>query len=90
MDELVPVVLGAILGALIWATTSGRMRLALSVGAVVVSGLAATVLSGEYHESWIYLLLDLAEAAIGLVVGMLFIRLLGGHLRPTAERQRNG
>lgn len=89
MDELVPVMLAAVLGALIWATTAGRTRLALSVCAVLVSGLAATVLSGEYHQSWIYLLLDLAEAAIGLVVGMLFIRLFGARLRATAEQQNN-
>ncbi len=89
MDELVPVVLGVVLGVLIWATTTGRTRLVLSACAVLVSGLAATVLSGEYHQSWIYLLLDLAEAAIGLAGGMLIVRLLGGRLRPTTKRQEN-
>jgi flagellar biosynthesis protein FliR len=69
MDELVPVILGAILGAVIWLTTSGKTRLVLSLLAVMVSGIIATVASGEYHESWIYLLLDFGEAALGLVVG---------------------
>lgn len=69
MDELVPVLLGAILGAVIWLSTSGKLRVALSLVAVIVSGTVATVASGEYHESWIYLLLDLGEATFGLVSG---------------------
>jgi hypothetical protein len=73
MDETVPVILGILLGALIWSTTSGSVRFLLSVCAVLVSGLIATVLSGEYHESWIYLLLDLGEAALGLAVGMFIV-----------------
>lgn len=71
MDELVPVVLGLVLGALVWVATTGRVRFTLSVSAVLVSGISATVLSGEYHESWIYLFLDLGEAALGLAVGIL-------------------
>jgi hypothetical protein len=85
MDELVPVVLGALLGALIWATTAGRTRFALSMCAVLVSGLAATVLSGEYHESWVYLLLDLGEATIGLAGGMLIARLIGGRVMARSD-----
>jgi len=69
MDELVPVIIGALLGAVIWPTTSGKTRFVLSLLAVMVSGIIATVASGEYHESWIYLLLDFGEAALGLVVG---------------------
>jgi len=69
MDELVTVILGAILGATIWLTTSGKLRFALSVAAVIVSGATMTIASGEYHESWVYLLLDFGEAALGLAVG---------------------
>ena len=69
MDELVPVILGIILGAIIYASTTGWLRLILSLCAVAIAGLAATVLSGEYMESWIYLLLDLGEAILGLVAG---------------------
>lgn len=71
MDELVPLILGAVFGAIIWRTTSGRLRFAVSVVAVIVSGVTATIASGEYHESWIYLLLDFGEAAFGLVIGYL-------------------
>jgi len=71
MGELVPLILGAVFGAIIWLTTTGRLRFVVSVAAVIVSGVAATVASGEYHESWIYLLLDFGEAAFGLVIGYL-------------------
>jgi general stress protein CsbA len=69
MDELVPVILGAVLGAVIWRTTRGRTRFVLSVLAVIVAAFAATLSSGEYLESWVYLLLDLGEAVFGLVLG---------------------
>jgi len=71
MGELVPLILGAVFGAIIWLTTNGRLRFVLSMAAVLVSGAAATIASGEYHESWIYLLLDFGEAAFGLVIGYL-------------------
>jgi hypothetical protein len=70
MDELFPVILGVIFGALIWCFAVARYRAVLSILAVLVAGTAATVLSGEYVESWIYILLDLGEAALGLALGM--------------------
>ncbi|MGH7050307.1 MAG: hypothetical protein ACREFV_02835 [Acetobacteraceae bacterium] len=69
MDELVPVVLGIIFGAVVWLASTGRTRVVLSVVAVLVSGAAATIASGEYSTSWIYLLLDFGEAAFGLAIG---------------------
>jgi hypothetical protein len=69
MDELVPVILGAVLGAIIWRCTAGRTRLVLSILAVFAAGIFATVTSGEWRYSWIYLLLDLGEAALGLAAG---------------------
>jgi type III secretory pathway component EscT len=70
MDELVPVIFGGVLGVLIWRGTAGYTRMALSVLAVLASGATATVMSGEYTVSWIYILLDLGEAALGLAVGV--------------------
>ncbi|MGH7049718.1 MAG: hypothetical protein ACREFJ_05060 [Acetobacteraceae bacterium] len=69
MDELVPVLLGIIFGAGAWLTSTGKTRVVLSVVAVLISGAAATVASGEYLTSWIYLLLDFGEAAFGLAIG---------------------
>jgi hypothetical protein len=36
---------------------------------VTAAGAAATIASGEYAESWLYLLLDFGEAAFGLAAG---------------------
>jgi hypothetical protein len=70
MDEVVPVILGSVFGAVLWRSTSGRTRFALSVVAVILAGGAATLLSGEYIESWLYLLLDFGEGAFGLFAGI--------------------
>ncbi|HTW29517.1 MAG TPA: hypothetical protein VME92_20500 [Acetobacteraceae bacterium] len=89
MDELVPVILGALFGAAIWYFTTGVLRTVLSVLAVIVAGVAATVASGEYHESWIYLLLDLGEAVLGLVVGQVIAhRALRARLTRDAKARR--
>ncbi|MET2825509.1 hypothetical protein [Mesorhizobium shangrilense] len=74
MDEIVPVILGAVLGALVWRTTNGRMRAILSVLAVVAAGAFATILSGEFQLSWVYFLIDFSEAALGLVIGIALVR----------------
>jgi hypothetical protein len=80
MDELVPVILGCVLGAVIWLTTAGKIRFVLSLLAVALSGTIATVASGEYHESFVYLLLDFGEAALGFVIGyVVAARLLTPH-----------
>lgn len=90
MDEVVPVVLGATLGFAIWHFGPGRTRILLSICAVAISGLAATVFSGEYTDSWIYLLLDLGEAALGLALGFVaahwMTRLRKLRRKPAPER----
>jgi hypothetical protein len=74
MDEIVPVILAALLGGLIWHNTAGLIRLLLSAVAVVTSGAAATILSGEFIKSWVYLLPDLVEALFGLTIGIAIVR----------------
>jgi hypothetical protein len=90
MEELVPVVLGVVLGVPISLVAARRLRFALSAAAVLLSGFAATVLSGEYRYSWVYLLLDLGEAALGLAFGLLVegrirLRRAAAPLRRAAE-----
>jgi hypothetical protein len=70
MGEIVPVILAALLGGLIWHNSAGRIRLLLSAVAVVTSGAAAIIFSGEFIKSWVYLLPDLVEALFGLTIGM--------------------
>lgn len=69
MEELVPFILGALGGVFISSRTTGRARVVVCTAVVLLSGAAATVLSAEYQTSWVYLLLDCAEAALGLVAG---------------------
>jgi len=73
MKELVPFILGVLLGALLTVRTAGRTRSA---------AYAATALSGEYQTSWVYLLLDCAEAALGLVAGLAIVARLPAWRNP--------
>ena len=85
MNEVVPIVFAFALGIVVWRYANGRSRLILSCCAVAISGLTATMLSGEFRESWIFLFLDLGEAAFGLAVGTLVAHRL---LRPSVVRGR--
>jgi hypothetical protein len=87
MEELVPVVLGVVLGALIGRSTRGPTKVVLSIAAVLVSGAVATILSDEYVESWVYLLLDLGEAALGLSLGFLIAHRLRFGRAPLSLRR---
>lgn len=69
MGEIIPVVLGIILGSLVRRGAGGAMRAVLSLFAAAVCGLFATVIAGEYQISWLYLLPDLGEATLGLAIG---------------------
>jgi hypothetical protein len=73
MGELVPFILGLLFGAGVWRKTSGRARVAANVIAVIGAALTATVVSGEFRESWLFLLLDAGLAAFGLTVGFLLV-----------------
>jgi hypothetical protein len=93
MEELFPVLLAAALGIAISLYMPGRARWILSGLAVFVSGLAATTFTGEFQESWLYLLQDLAEAAVGLGLGFGIARWLlprFGIARAIAPREPGG
>ena len=74
MQEFLPVLLAAALGIAISVYTRGALRWVLSCVAVALSGLAATTFTGEFEESSLYLLQDLAEAAVGLALGFAIAR----------------
>jgi hypothetical protein len=70
MDELLSVIICSLFGAVIWRQTQGGIeRSGCRAG-----GFTATVLSGEYRKSWIYVILDLGEAAFGLALGFALAR----------------
>jgi hypothetical protein len=91
MEELVPFILGVLLGAFFKVRTTGRTRSAAYTAAGALSGVFATPLSGEYQTSLVYLLLDCAEAALGLVVGLAIVARLPAWRNPIrmAERSRD-
>ncbi|MFY9728187.1 MAG: hypothetical protein WB579_09880 [Bryobacteraceae bacterium] len=66
MGELVPFLSAFALGTVIWRTSRGFLRTGLTLCAIIGSGLAATLLSGEYHVSRWFLLPDIAESAVGV------------------------
>ena len=79
MDELFPVVSGAVLGILV-AALRPSLRLWVGVLVSILLGVAATVVSGEFQIGWEYLLIDIPLVAVstGLsftVARMVFLRL---------------
>jgi hypothetical protein len=75
MGELVPFLSAFALGTVIWRISRGSLRTGLSLCAVIALGLAATLLSGEYHASWSFLLPDLAESSVGVAAAAAISRL---------------
>lgn len=68
MHELFPIVSGLLLGAAL-PLIRPRVRLEFGVGASVVLGALATVISGEYRIGWEFLLIDIPLVALSSVTG---------------------
>lgn len=68
MNELFPMMAGAVTGAALAFVTS-RRRLALGIAAAVVLGAVATIVSGEYKVGWEFLLIDIPLVGFFAVVG---------------------
>ncbi len=73
MKEALPVLLGFCFGDLGAIVPTRPLRVAYAVGTTGAIALAAFLVSGEFHESWTYGLLDLAEAAMGFAVGSILV-----------------
>ncbi len=73
MHELFPIVSGLLLGAVL-PLVRPRMRLEVGVGASVVLGTLATILSGEYAIGWEFLLIDIPLVALCSVTGFVTAR----------------
>jgi hypothetical protein len=68
--EVFPVVAGLVCGGLV-GVTAGRWRLWQVVVVAVGLGSAATVLTGEWRISWLFLLVDVPLVAVCAVAGCL-------------------
>jgi hypothetical protein len=68
MHELFPIVGGLLLGAVL-PLIRPQMRLVVGVGASVVLGTLATIISGEYRIGWEFLLIDIPLVAFCSLAG---------------------
>jgi hypothetical protein len=69
VEELLPVASGLVLGSIL-GLLRPSLRLPVGVVLVIVLGVAATVVSGEYLISWSFLLIDIPLVAVAAVAGM--------------------
>ena len=68
MHELFPIVSGLLLGAAL-PLIRPQMRLTVGVGASVLLGALATIISGEYRIGWEFLLIDVPLVALCSAAG---------------------
>jgi hypothetical protein len=76
MDELFPIGTGILLGLAFASKVRSLRLLWVRVTVVLVAGIAATVLSGEYKENWGFALVDIGEVALAAWVATAFARLV--------------
>jgi hypothetical protein len=76
MEEIIAPTIAFLAGLWLWSSRFGTRPLALVLGAAISAGagLIATILTGEYFASWVYLLADIGGAAAGVAVAMLAVR----------------
>ena len=70
MIEFVSFTVATAAGMLIWRYTMRQTRLILSAATIIVLGPCATIASGEYAISWMFLVEDALQAAIGVAFGV--------------------
>ena len=64
MDELFPIFTGAILGLAFAAGLRALSPLWVRAVMVLLAGVTATIVSGEYTENWGFALVDIGEVAL--------------------------
>jgi hypothetical protein len=73
MNEFLPVMSGVLLGAAVgYVRPERRLRVSIMLGLLLA--ITATILSGEYLQSWIYLSVDMILVAVSAVVSFGIIR----------------
>jgi hypothetical protein len=76
MEEIIAPAIAFLAGLWLWSSRFSTRPLSLGLGAAIAvgAGLIATILTGEYLASWVYLLADIGSGAIGVAVAMLAVR----------------
>ena len=87
MEEIIAPTIAFLAGLWLWSSRFSTRPLSLGLGAAIaVGGLIATILTGEYLASWVYLLADIGSGAIGVAVAMLAVRFVS--LRRFIQRRQ--
>lgn len=90
MDELFPIATGFVLGV-IFATGSRPFRpWWVRAALILLAGVLATVLSGEYRDNWAFVIVDIGEVALLAWIAFFGCRRLGIFRAPRAVRKRVG
>ena len=74
MDELFPIFTGAILGLAFAAGIRALSPLWVRAVMVLLAGVTATIVSGEYTENWGFALVDIGEVALAAWVASTLVR----------------
>jgi hypothetical protein len=69
MNELFPVLSGALVGLLVGGLRPA-LRKSVAIPLVVLLGIAATVVSGEFRIGWEYLLIDIPLVGLSAVIAL--------------------
>lgn len=81
MDELFPIGAGLIFGIVFTADFRILRPWWVKAILVVVAGASATILSGEYVESWGFIVVDLGEVALATWIAAHLCRIAARRLR---------
>jgi hypothetical protein len=74
MAEWIPIILAFCLGS--YPRLHHKPPARLAIAGIVLIAASAFVLSGEFHLSWTYFLLDFLEASVGFLAGSAASRVL--------------
>ncbi len=77
LREVLPVAGGVLAALLASRIAVPRLRYIVLAVAAVVLGVTATVISGEAAVSWAYLLVDIGEVVLAMVVTTVLLGVLG-------------
>jgi hypothetical protein len=69
MFEFVSFAFSAAIGTIIWRYAHHRTRLILAAIAAIALGFTATIISGEYAISWVFVLEDVASSSAAVAIG---------------------
>ncbi len=70
MQELYPVMAGAVVGAVVMFVPILWLRTVLFVGGCILAGFSASFISGELEESWNFLSVDMLLAWVGGLIAV--------------------